>query len=207
MNKFFKIALTCTVLWICFVIYLAFCYTQAPDELNEWGDFLAGFSAPVALFWLIFGYLQQKEMLAIAQNQLASEREAREEESQARHLAAQPVFKINVDRIDALDESYEVFLNIINGGNIASDLVILPDSPLLIVTDPLIMVLSRGKNDARTLTFNKDLITSDSTQEFFYFTISYYDSLNQENTKRFSLEIYKDPTSRQYQGTVRPSNP
>lgn len=38
--------------------------TQAhPDKLNEWGDFIAGFSAPLAFFWLVLGYLQQGQEL------------------------------------------------------------------------------------------------------------------------------------------------
>ena len=34
-----------------------------PDKLNEWGDFFAGFSAPLAFLWLVIGYLQQGEEL------------------------------------------------------------------------------------------------------------------------------------------------
>jgi hypothetical protein len=32
-------------------------------KLNEWGDFFAGFAAPLALLWLVLGYLQQGEEL------------------------------------------------------------------------------------------------------------------------------------------------
>lgn len=33
--------------------------------LNEWGDFLAGFSAPLALLCLVVGYFQQGEELCL----------------------------------------------------------------------------------------------------------------------------------------------
>ncbi|MEE9339820.1 MAG: hypothetical protein V3U87_17245 [Methylococcaceae bacterium] len=34
-------------------------------ELNAWGDFMAGLSAPLALLWLVIGYFQQGEELRL----------------------------------------------------------------------------------------------------------------------------------------------
>ncbi|MGO4608371.1 hypothetical protein AB4142_18720 [Variovorax sp. 2RAF20] len=36
---------------------------EHPTKLNEWGDFIAGFSAPLAFLWLVLGYMQQGEEL------------------------------------------------------------------------------------------------------------------------------------------------
>jgi hypothetical protein len=33
--------------------------------LNEWGDLFSGFAAPLALIWLIIGYIQQGEELRL----------------------------------------------------------------------------------------------------------------------------------------------
>jgi septal ring factor EnvC (AmiA/AmiB activator) len=37
----------------------------AKMDLNEWGDFLAGFAAPLMLLWLIIGYRLQKNELTM----------------------------------------------------------------------------------------------------------------------------------------------
>ena len=48
-------------LWILFTINLSINETK-PLDLNNWGDFLAGFFAPVLFFWVVFGiFLQKKE--------------------------------------------------------------------------------------------------------------------------------------------------
>lgn len=39
--------------------------TATSMDLNEWGDFLAGATAPLALFWIIIGYFLQGEELRL----------------------------------------------------------------------------------------------------------------------------------------------
>ena len=43
--------------------------------LNEWGDFFAGAMAPLALFWLVMGYLQQGEELRLNTDALRAQQE------------------------------------------------------------------------------------------------------------------------------------
>lgn len=43
--------------------------------LNEWGDFFAGAVAPVALFWLVLGYIQQGEELRLNTEALRAQQE------------------------------------------------------------------------------------------------------------------------------------
>lgn len=43
--------------------------------LNEWGDFLAGASSPVAFLWLVFGYMQQGEELRENTQALAQQKQ------------------------------------------------------------------------------------------------------------------------------------
>lgn len=47
-------------------IGVAICFYRtgtAPEKLNEWGDFFAGFAAPLAFLWLVIGYMQQGDEL------------------------------------------------------------------------------------------------------------------------------------------------
>ena len=44
-------------------------------ELNNWGDFLAGTSAPLALLWVVVGYYQQGEELCLSREELALQRQ------------------------------------------------------------------------------------------------------------------------------------
>ena len=59
------LGITLTVIWLLVMagIYVATDQGSHPVRLNEWGDFFAGFFAPVAFLWLVLGYLQQGEEL------------------------------------------------------------------------------------------------------------------------------------------------
>ena len=76
-----------TALWFAGGGYLLFCqigwskfWELSPSEL---GDFFAGFSAPLAFFWLVIGYFQQgvelkqsNETLKLQNEELKQNREA-----------------------------------------------------------------------------------------------------------------------------------
>ena len=69
----YALGLVATVVWIVFCVLAAWgdvvaagiTKTGAALTLNEWGDFIAGTVAPVAFFWLILGYMQQGDELAM----------------------------------------------------------------------------------------------------------------------------------------------
>jgi len=79
-----------TGLWLLVFIILAyanFCELKSLT-LNEWGDFLAGLTAPLALFWLIIGYFQQGEELRLNTEALkAQERELQRQVEETKELA------------------------------------------------------------------------------------------------------------------------
>ncbi len=107
-----------TILWIVLMCFAV----QDPArllemKLNELGDFLAGFFAPLAFLWLVLGYLQQgeelqhstralqlqaeelrnsveqqRELVEVTRQQLESEREASALEQRNRIVAAKPLF-------------------------------------------------------------------------------------------------------------------
>jgi hypothetical protein len=62
-DKRFWLGVTASAIWLGVAAYVLCTTTTRPDKLNEWGDFIAGFSAPLAFFWLVLGYMQQGEEL------------------------------------------------------------------------------------------------------------------------------------------------
>lgn len=64
-----------TGFWIiCFaVLLLAKRETISDLDLNEWGDLFSGFAAPLALIWLIVGYIQQGEELRLNTHSLQAQ--------------------------------------------------------------------------------------------------------------------------------------
>ena len=65
MKKLTIMGFALTGLWVvAFALVLRMNWTDAAEMgLNEWGDFLAGFMAPLALMWIVIGYfLQGKEL-------------------------------------------------------------------------------------------------------------------------------------------------
>ncbi|EMF9067486.1 hypothetical protein V4U64_001086 [Vibrio vulnificus] len=88
-----RVGLVITVIWITLIsilLYLKF-NDAASMSLNEWGDFLAGVTAPVAFLWLIIGYmLQRKELGLNTEALILSKNEIRR---QANELAQQTQFQ------------------------------------------------------------------------------------------------------------------
>ena len=77
MKRRTKIGVTSTVVWIIIVVIVLYFHRFELDKTNleGWGNFLAGFISPVAIFWLILGYLQQQEELKINTNALKLQQE------------------------------------------------------------------------------------------------------------------------------------
>ena len=57
--------------------FLAYANIESAREmdLNEWGDFLAGACAPLALLWLVIGYFQQGAELKLNTKALEAQQE------------------------------------------------------------------------------------------------------------------------------------
>jgi hypothetical protein len=83
-------ALLSTV-WVASFALLLFLKRDTFDglTLNEWGDLFSGFAAPLALIWLILGYIQQGQELHLNTHAL----EAQEKE-----------FKLNTEALKAQQE-------------------------------------------------------------------------------------------------------
>lgn len=61
------VGLLITVIWLgAFAVALFANWDSARElSLNEWGDFLAGITAPLALIWIVIGYFLQSEELRL----------------------------------------------------------------------------------------------------------------------------------------------
>jgi hypothetical protein len=91
MKQLTRIGLVLSILWLCVIAsLLAWKHTSlATLSLNEWGDFFAGVMAPLALFWLVLGYLQQGEELRLNTEALhAQQEELRRQVAETAVLAA-----------------------------------------------------------------------------------------------------------------------
>jgi len=70
-------------------------------KLSEWGDFLAGFAAPLALFWIIIGYRLQVKELTMNRNIL--ENQQKELSKQVAELSKQ-----NIILLKSVDSTYKL---------------------------------------------------------------------------------------------------
>jgi len=67
MRRLTKIGIFTTISWVLLMLVVVCLKWNSTSNmgLNEWGDFLAGLSAPLALLWLVIGYFQQAEELRL----------------------------------------------------------------------------------------------------------------------------------------------
>ncbi|EKZ9180805.1 hypothetical protein RFA54_004324 [Vibrio vulnificus] len=91
-----KIGVALTSFWFLLIVFLVSLKWEdaVAMYLNEWGDFLAGVTAPVAFLWLIVGYMLQRKELglnteALLLTQKEVERQAKELEKQSGYQSIQ----------------------------------------------------------------------------------------------------------------------
>ncbi|WP_421203222.1 hypothetical protein [Aeromonas enteropelogenes] len=91
-----KLGLLITFFWCLMIVMLIWLKWESAVSmsLNEWGDFLAGMTAPITFLWLIIGYiLQRKELhlnteaLIMTKNEMA--RQGNELNEQTQHIKMQ----------------------------------------------------------------------------------------------------------------------
>lgn len=153
-DKRFMLGIVLTVLWLSFAAYLTVTQKR-PTELNAWGDFFAGFFAPLAFLWLVLGYMQQgeelrhstealklqaeelrasvvqqSELVAVSREQMKQELNSLEEERERRRDAARPKFVPQHSSTIRSGSEIEFKFKVINVGNTATKLRIQFAPPL-----------------------------------------------------------------------------
>jgi hypothetical protein len=183
---------------------------------NEWGDFFAGFFAPLAFLWLVLGYLQQgqelqlstqalrlqadelknsveqqRELVEVTRQQVESEREALHLERISRREAAKPRFiaRSGGGSFSTLGFNYGVSIS--NAGNLASQVVITMDGPEIeskkIFESPL---FERSSIKNFQIFMQRRLPSSGAT-----ITVSYLDADGQPDSTRFKAMTVDDSTN------------
>lgn len=86
-----KVGWTLTAAWVSTTVTIA--YFRFGDfvqmELNQWGDFLAGITAPLALLWLVLGYLQHSREIALQVEEMVKLGEHNERQAEATETLVQ----------------------------------------------------------------------------------------------------------------------
>lgn len=153
-DKRFLSGIAISVAWIAFAACMLLSYPH-PKELNAWGDFFAGFFAPLAFLWLVIGYLQQgeelkhstdalklqaeelrnsviqqSELVAVSREQMKQEFDALQEERDLRRDAARPKFVPQGGGSSSSSGITTHKVRISNVGNTATNLSISFDPPV-----------------------------------------------------------------------------
>jgi hypothetical protein len=165
-DKRFQFGVIVTAIWLGIMVGVV-AVSARPEKLNEWGDFFAGFFAPLAFMWLVIGYMQQGDELrqsskalqlqaeelknSVEQQSLLVEvsrkqldqafEEHREHRLQAMR-ALQPRFVVSLKVIQQGETEYTYDLAVENVGQIARDVLLRMDQELG-PTDMLRMTLMR----------------------------------------------------------------
>lgn len=203
-DKRFWFGISVTVLWLGFAGYM-FATQTHPDQLNAWGDFFAGFFAPLAFLWLVLGYLQQGEelkhstqalqlqaeelrnsveqqsqLVAVSREQMKQEFEALQEERERRRDAARPKFVPQRSTFIVSGGTVEHTLKVVNVGNTATDVRIAFDPALERPTHVVAPLIQRHADIAIPLRF---ALTAPSTV-----TVTYVDADGLPGEVRFTVQ-------------------
>lgn len=168
-DKRFTLGIALTMVWIAFMTYMLISQNR-PTELNAWGDFFAGFFAPLAFLWLVLGYLQQGEelrnsadalrlqaeelkksveqqsqLVEVSRQQMKQEMEAIQEEREQRREAARPKFVVRSAGYSSSVSGTLHNVQIFNVGNTATDLTIRCDPPVGNFTAQAIDLIERNR--------------------------------------------------------------
>lgn len=89
---------------------------------NAWGDFFAGMFAPLALLWLVLGYMEQRALLEATREQVENEKILIEMEKKNREVSAAPILRVKTERVISSEFKEKSFqITVSNIGPIALD--------------------------------------------------------------------------------------
>lgn len=103
----FKLMSLISAIWVLFIIvYAIYSYTfpiKEPIRLNEWGDFLAGFFAPLLFLWLVYGVLIQKiELATVSESSQSQTKKMQEQVAQTEIQQLNIWFNRNLKNIQTI---------------------------------------------------------------------------------------------------------
>lgn len=204
-DKRFRLGIAVTAFWILFTTCMVITQKR-PTDLNAWGDFFAGFFAPLALFWLVLGYLQQgeelrhstealrlqaeelrasvvqqSELVAVSREQMKQELRALDEERERRRDAARPKFVPQLSSTMKSGSEIEFKFKVVNVGNTATKLRMQFAPPLGQLSHHNLALVPNG--EVINLGFKKaEEVTSTAT-------LNYVDADGLPGSATFTLEV------------------
>lgn len=203
-DKRFLFGIGVTVVWLVFVVIM-FATQERPTTLNAWGDFFAGFFAPLAFLWLVLGYLQQGEelrhstealrlqaeelrnsveqqsqLVAVSREQVQQELRALDEERERRRDAARPKFVPQHSSSEKSGGNIDYKMKVVNVGNTAAKVRMKFEPALGQMAHHNQALVPNG--DVLNLTFRLDRSESSIA------TINYIDADGLPGEVRFSLQ-------------------
>lgn len=104
----FKLMSVVSAIWGLFIIvYAIYSYTYPikddPIHLNEWGDFLAGFFAPLLFLWLVYGvFIQKRELATVSESAQSQIKEMQEQARQTEIQQLHTWFNRNLNNIQTI---------------------------------------------------------------------------------------------------------
>jgi hypothetical protein len=151
--------------------------------LNEIGDFLAGVFGPLALFWLILGFLQQKDLVEVTRAQLEAELEALKREQLRQREAAKPKFVFGGVGVISGSQGRTFSAHVKNVGNTATNLSFRANKNVQInITNNLSW--TRDQNKELKWSYEKG-----APEEGVVLTINYVDALGFSGEQRFAFNL------------------
>jgi hypothetical protein len=197
-----------------------------PQKLNEWGDFFAGFFAPVAFLWLVLGYLQQgqelqlstkalelqaeelrssvdqqRQLVELTRKQVDAEREALKEERQLRRNAAKPKFILSNSGLSVANGVVRYNSYIENVGNTATELTFEFEPKIKYATLTTMTSFARGLRVPFEFMY-----TSSQAEPGAYLIIRYFDADGSIGESFFEL-IVVPPTPGETHSMVKFKQP
>ncbi|MDV4263328.1 hypothetical protein ACG9XY_12435 [Acinetobacter seifertii] len=206
-----------TVVYLAMVILYCFLDVKGMRTLrpNEWGDFLAGFFAPLVFIWLIYGYHQQGKELSLqleevknSVNQQTKMVNFQQQEIDAKYFAAKPFFKIENPKFEITkegDSTYDLqsneppeepeevtklFFEIKNLGEVAKHISVIDSN----TSQQLDTEYEIKKDSAKRIFFyiediyNKELASNNEVE--FYLTIIYFNTYGKEYKDYVIVKIF-----------------
>jgi hypothetical protein len=206
-DKRFVVGGIASVVWIVVGAALLL-FVGVPEEANTWGDFLAGFFAPLAFLWLVLGYMQQGEelkhstdalkqqalelkqsvehqgkLVEVTRLQVEQEHQALQEQRERLRDAARPRFVPHQQGHQSGANGFYYKTTLANVGNTATNVLIRFNPPL---ADPSKgrLVPQMIRNDLLDLNVRFE----DDKPRHTVVSITYVDSDGQAGEVRYTME-------------------
>lgn len=100
-----------STIWIIVGLFLFFSFYKKPNEINQLGDFIAGFCSPLAFLWLVLGYVQQGNEIKANTQELSRQAEelAKSNDALTRQLVQQSeLISLQRDQFNLQQKSIEI---------------------------------------------------------------------------------------------------